>query len=309
MSGPMTSLVTPSKITAASVPSDQSNREAWDGFISYASSDRAAALRIQRFLEQYRRGGKRLRIFLDRTDIRGGVLSNELRDQLARSRRLIVCVSPAAVESKWVSREIEMYCASHSGAGGISIAVVVLREAGSIIAPEGIEPRNHDLRRAWWFGVARPRARLELLRLLAFVTDIDLRSLRNWHIRRLARNLTLGALMAIGLIFAVLSLPVTGWDPIEVRQAGQTVPLIAAEADGSRKLWIAARFRAPGPQGFRNYIRSFPDASDASNSSFGPPYNLSRRLLPRDLIPSGRAQSAPTLSAAWAGGRSFVRRS
>src|SRR5258708_966341 len=84
---------------------------AYDEFISYASQNRPEATRIQRFLEKAFKaaGMTNAKIYLDATDIRGGSLADELTHALLRSQALIVCCSPAAKDSRWVDREINVF--------------------------------------------------------------------------------------------------------------------------------------------------------------------------------------------------------
>lgn len=97
-------------------------------FISYSHQDAAAGRRLHRRLEQYilpkrlvgrptprglvpRRLGP---IFRDREDLPAAdSLSEEVRTALADSASLIVVCSPAARQSPWVSREVELFRALH----------------------------------------------------------------------------------------------------------------------------------------------------------------------------------------------------
>jgi hypothetical protein len=78
-----------------SIAQPPSGERGYDAFLSYSSSDAARVRRVQRFLETYkdRNSGKKLRVFLDQTDIRGGSLRPEIESALSSSRFLIVCCS------------------------------------------------------------------------------------------------------------------------------------------------------------------------------------------------------------------------
>jgi TIR domain len=177
----------------------------FDAFISYASKDLKKVVRVQRFLESYHPTGdqKRLRIYLDRTDIRGGALRPELEQALAASNSLVLCCSEAAADSKWVGAEIEAFRRLHPAR---SIALVLLAGNPSVAVPaevRDLEPHYHDLRKGWRLGFLRPAARDELLRLLALLTGRDLRSLIHWHRRRAMRQIAGGAAVAAATVTGV----------------------------------------------------------------------------------------------------------
>jgi hypothetical protein len=86
----------------------------FDAFISYAHEDAAAARRLADFLARYWIPGKRRRaVFLDTQNLAAGVLPDELKQNLADSRFLVVCCSRDARESPWVDREVTEFAASH----------------------------------------------------------------------------------------------------------------------------------------------------------------------------------------------------
>lgn len=269
----------------------------YDAFISYSSVDARIARRIQLFLERYRSKalGRRLRVFLDRTDLRGGELTGTIGRVLENSRALVVCLSPGAAESTWVAQEVRTF---RKLKGEARIALVVVGGESSvqtIDALRDIDCRRHDVRRGWWMGILRPAPRLEMLRLLAFVSGVELRQLRNWHRRRTARTIGIGAVAATLAPALLLSLPLDHWDPLTLQARGAPLYAIAAEADG-RTLWAASRFRAPGPQGFRNYIRSSADARDAkAREDFEGRFRLRRKLLPSTMLPFADERRVPPL--------------
>jgi hypothetical protein len=82
----------------------------YDAFISYNHDDRAVAQGVQRGLHRI---GKRinqlraLRVFRDSTDLSASPnLWGKVTDALGRSRYMIVVLSPHAVASKWVNKEV-----------------------------------------------------------------------------------------------------------------------------------------------------------------------------------------------------------
>jgi hypothetical protein len=235
----------------------------FDAFISYASVDRRRARRVQRFLDSWvdRREGRRLRVFLDETDIRGGSLDEELRRAVHGARTLIICHSQAAADSRWVQREVRLF-RERAEPGRIAVAIVSGKEAPEVAGRElvaGAEFRVHDLRRGWWLGRIGLGVKLELLRLLAFVAEADMRRLRNWHLRRTLAGLFLFAMMALLPLWALLSARLNEWEQLELKLGAEPLFAIAAEADGER-LTVASRYRGSGPQGFRDYIQIASDA-------------------------------------------------
>jgi TIR domain len=167
----------------------------FDAFLSYSSSDGRKVRWIHRFLQSWRaKGSKRaLRVYLDRTDIRGGALRPELEEALRRARHLVVCCSNAAADSEWVATEVSSYRGLRPDP---SIALILLsgEPAQATPAPlRDLDLRYHDLRRGGIFWRYHPRNRDELLRLLALLSGQELRSLINWNRRRVVGRVAIGA--------------------------------------------------------------------------------------------------------------------
>lgn len=89
-------------------------------FISYKREDEKWARWLQQKLESYKLPTiirkerpdlpKYIRpIFRDGTDLSGGILTEKLRQDLLRSRYLIVICSPNATKSKWVNKEAQTF--------------------------------------------------------------------------------------------------------------------------------------------------------------------------------------------------------
>lgn len=93
----------------------------YKAFISYSSSDRHSAEKLQRALERYRLPRKMLRsrkyiaqrispIFLDRSDLRVSPdLGIVIEEALEKSEFLLVLCSPDAAASRWVKREVSYF--------------------------------------------------------------------------------------------------------------------------------------------------------------------------------------------------------
>ena len=75
-----------------------------DAFISHASENSELAVKIEKLFEE-----KGLKIWLDHSDIRLGVLlRDELQAEIRKSRTLILLWSEPASASRWVPAEILM---------------------------------------------------------------------------------------------------------------------------------------------------------------------------------------------------------
>lgn len=93
----------------------------YKAFISYSSSDRHSAEKLQRALERYRLPRKMLHsrkyiprrispIFLDRSDLRVSPdLGIVIEEALEKSEFLLVLCSPDAAASRWVKREVSYF--------------------------------------------------------------------------------------------------------------------------------------------------------------------------------------------------------
>jgi hypothetical protein len=176
-----------------SVPS----QPAFDAFISYAAEDRRIASQLQIILHRFKNSdGRRLRVYVDETHIRGGDLTEELAAALESSAALIVVCSTAGAASTWVRREIELFLRQERP----RMALVLAADDPSTAIPTSLrshEIRFHDVRRGLVATVWKPRARNELLRLVAWLTDANLSTLINWERRRLLKN----SVIAVGALF------------------------------------------------------------------------------------------------------------
>ena len=96
------------------------NHKGYYAFISYKREDEKWAKWLQRKLENYKLPAvirkentdipKYIRpVFRDKTDLGGGVLSEQLRSELLNSKFLIAVCSPHATESEWVNKEVQTF--------------------------------------------------------------------------------------------------------------------------------------------------------------------------------------------------------
>lgn len=117
-------------------------------FISYASSDRAAAERLVGALQAANVTG-----WLDKADIAAGdSVSSEVRSALKRSSAVIVLLSPSALHSQWVQFEI-----GAAEALGKKIVPVIL-------SGEHLEEKFPDILRGREWIDARHRPHAEVVR-------------------------------------------------------------------------------------------------------------------------------------------------
>ena len=263
----------------------------FDAFLTYNRGDRRLVRRVQRFLESFRppKQRRRLAVYLDQTDMRGGSLPDNLAQALVDARALVVCWSDKAAASSWVSHEIAEF---RRLGRDKRIAIVHVGGAGPTVNHEalrGLEPIEHDLRDGWWGPFLKPRAKLELLRLLAFLTNVDMRVLRNWARRRLIRNALLMAATPLVPLALILSLPQPYWEPVPLTHASEPIEPVACEVvDG--KLWAASWYEAAGEtSGGRAFFQEYPDVLATPNEE---------KLRPRTFVLPKRALPLPIVGSA-----------
>jgi hypothetical protein len=304
-------MATPELSAVASV------RRPYDAFISYSTKDLRIVRRLHRFLESYRIGQPkgRVRVFLDRTDIRGGGLTAELREALVQSNKLVVCWSSSAADSRWVHTEVELFRELH-GAANIAIAVLSAHEGlAKIESLADVECRQHDLRPGWLLGLALPKTQLELLRLLAFITNVDMRTLRNWHVRRTVALAVVWIILTLVPLAALLFYPIQEWTrlPVELPQQmargasnDRQLYMVACETNRNQ-LWAAWRFKGQRPMGYASYLFETPNALDPTQSPRqSDTYHLRSRLLPVELLAANLRSRLPSLTQSPEPGRTLV---
>jgi hypothetical protein len=275
--------------------------DVYDAFLSYASADRKRARRIHRFLERWtpREGSRRLRVFFDETDIRGGRLDAELQRAVQEARTLIVCHSPASADSKWVAQEVAAFGAK-AEPDRVAVAIVAGSGDAAVIGRSVLpaaEVRIHDLRRGWrlaWLGLG---VEIELLRLLAYVADVDLRTLRNWHLRRTLLQLAQVALAVIVPLWLLLQFPMDQWQALDLATPRGPIYAVAAEVQNGA-LWTASWFRSQRPQGWDDKLRYMSDSLAAEKREVFDEDAPRNRLVPIYRLPSDVQQRRPVINLA-----------
>lgn len=265
-------------------PSEQTPQ--YDAFITYSHVDTRRAARAQRFLEGYRlppephRPRRRLKVYLDQTDIRAGSLTEELKIALANSQALVVCCSPSAAASSWVTAEINEF--STINAGNPIVALLLSGDPAEAIPQplRDLELRFSDLRHGWWFGILRPKAREELVRLIAVIAALDLRTLIPWHRRRMRQRLATFVCTGFLVLTATLLYPISLWEKLAVLPRHPILPeFVYGEVSGN-DLVLVSRHRGVGGQGGRDYGQTHSSALDPkSDPKRTEKYHLNRRLV------------------------------
>lgn len=250
-------------------------RPDFDAFVSYSHADKAAARRIQRFIEQQalpKRPGtarRRLRVFRDDTDIRAAELTQELGAALARSRALVVCASPEAARSSWVQQEIDLFLEQDPGRPVLPI--LVAGDAATALPPRlaDAQIRRADARGGWRFGWLRRSARDELLRVVATLAGEDLRAFIPWDRRRRRRMVAAGVAALGGIATAALLVPFDRASALGRSAAvapASTLELCDVVKD---QLVLAGRESygrgTIGEPGYAGYVCVYPDALGTPN--------------------------------------------
>lgn len=274
----------------------------YDGFISYPFAHRRQAARIQRCIEKYplpggsSDGSPPLKLFLDTTDIRGGDLPTELLGALESSRSLIACCSRAAAESDWVKEECQAFLEQDPER---PVFLILLKGQPPATVPlplRGSERRYSDLRKGWVLGRwMRPSAKIELVRTIAGIAGVELRTLIRWDRRRRRRQASISTVVAVLLGLAILFFPynATRQLPVPVEAAGRRALEFCDVQD--EQLVLAAREE----MGDRNYVALFsPSAPRDPGWEWldEVEYNPSRRLLHSSALhPHLRARAEAVL--------------
>jgi len=213
---------------------------AYEVFLSYSHRDKPFAVKLETALKRYRPpigfkvGQRRLRVFRDDSEAKGGRLSEALQEALAASRTLVVICSPAARESEWVNREIESFTSYHGSKRIFPVlaegmpneeAVASGRTADAAFPPALLAaisdtPWAADFRRVSRSGSAVRRTRPAWFHLLAGVYNVKREEIEK---RERTRNLLRAAVALIGagavlfsVLYVAIQTPSRSWMPSEI---------------------------------------------------------------------------------------------
>lgn len=182
-------------------------------FISYNHGDKSLAEWLQRRLESFRlpaeahsdmtSSGHYIRpVFRDRSDLNTGILSDELRVNLERSKYLIVICSVRSARSEWVSREAAAFV--EMGRLNRIIPVIVPSEgvAETDLFPESLRRyfAGHPDSELLGVNLGEDGRRKALVRIVSRMLDVSFDSL--WHRYRRRRRVRLIAGAVAGVVMA-----------------------------------------------------------------------------------------------------------
>lgn len=190
-------------------------------FISYSHRDMAVAKWLQKRLERFRlpteihndieEGSKYLRpIFRDQSDLNAGILGDELRHNLLRSKFLILICSQSSSRSEWVSAEARTFVE----AGRLDRIIPVFIPDGTTPEPELFPAflrdyfRDHPDRELLGIDMNRRGREKALIRIVSRMLGVSFDSLWKRHQRRrralaAAGTASVTAILAAAYLFAV----------------------------------------------------------------------------------------------------------
>nr|WP_306451260.1 TIR domain-containing protein [Odoribacter splanchnicus] len=200
------------------------NKRIYDNyaFISYKREDEKWAEWLQRKLEGYKLPTilkktnpslpRHLRpIFRDKTDLGGGILSDELEKQLQSSEFLIVICSPHASRSEWVNKEIQVFIDEGRLGNIIPFIVEGLPHAGSAVEecfPQALKniPKDKELLGIDVQEIGKERA---FIKVIAWMLSLRFDSLwQRWQReKRLRRSYVATMLAFLLIIFYFFAIP------------------------------------------------------------------------------------------------------
>lgn len=240
-------------------------------FISYSSSDRAAAEKLQRSLESYRvpkplrrsgihRNERVSPIFRDRSDLKASAdLGQTIQEALESSEYLIVLCSPAAATSQWVEREISFF--KELGRSNNIIAVIVrgvpavndpVREPQGafpkalVDLPSGdgssTEPLAADIQEPAADGRGGDGFNLAKLKIIATLLGVSLAELTQRQAEVDRRQRRVAQAVAAGMLVLAVVAAVGAWIALEQSRAAER-RLQGAVDSAARQIGATVRYR------------------------------------------------------------------
>ncbi|MDW9854092.1 TIR domain-containing protein [Sinorhizobium meliloti] len=240
-------------------------------FISYSSSDRSVAEKLQRSLESYkipkplRRSGihrnERVSpIFRDRSDLKASAdLGQTIREALESSEYLIVLCSPAAANSQWVDKEISFF--KELGRSDNIIAVVVrgvpavndpIREPQGafpkalvgLLSGDGslTEPLAADIQEPTADGRGGDGFNLAKLKIVATLLGVSLAELTQRQAEVDRRQRRVAQAVAAGMLVLAVVAVIGAWIALEQSRAAERRLQNAVES-AARQIGATVRYR------------------------------------------------------------------
>ncbi|WP_077967412.1 toll/interleukin-1 receptor domain-containing protein [Ensifer adhaerens] len=240
-------------------------------FISYSSSDRAAAEKLQRSLESYRipkplRGSGIYRnerlwpIFRDRSDLKASAdLGLTIKEALENSEYLIVLCSPAAANSQWVDKEISFF--RELGRSDNIIAVIVRGVPAlndPVREPQGAfpkalvglrsgddsltEPLAADIQEATADGRGGDGFNLAKLKIIATLLGVSLAELTQRQAEVDRRQRRVAQAVAAGMLVLAVVAVIGAWIALEQSRAAERRLQNAVES-AARQIGATVRYK------------------------------------------------------------------
>lgn len=196
-------------------------------FMSYAHADEARAALLHSLLERYRPPAElasqrhNLRpVFRDKNELTAShSLTDEIREAVKASRKLIVLCSPAAKSSRWVNEEIRLF-RKFGGEDAILCALVEGTPETSFppaLTEGGREPLAADLTGSIGFG-RREGFRYGMMQLAASMLDVGLDALVRREQKRRQRR---GAATVFGALAFAGVMGLSAQTAIQARKAAE----------------------------------------------------------------------------------------
>ncbi|WP_104664923.1 toll/interleukin-1 receptor domain-containing protein [Ensifer adhaerens] len=240
-------------------------------FVSYSSSDRPAADKLQRSLEAYRipkplrrsgphRNERVSPIFRDRSDLKASAdLGQTIRQALENSEYLIVLCSPAAANSKWVDKEISFF--RELGRSDNIIAVIVRGVAAvndPLREPQGAfpkalvglrsgdgsstEPLAADIQEPAADGRGGDGFNLAKLKIIATLLGVSLAELTQRQAEVDRRQRRVAQAVAAGMLVLAIVAVIGAWTALEQSRTAQRRLQDAVES-AARQIGATVRYR------------------------------------------------------------------
>ena len=175
----------------------------YDAFISYSSKDIVKVEVLHHFLQSYPRpNSKKLKIYLDKTDLATKGLWAELNQAIKSSKKLLLVISEFSSSNLNVIKEVNLFEELHADG---EVIIVLISGQPSLIPSKFTNHKYADLRKSLRFSIVTPKIREELLKVLAAVGDFDVRDIIPWdRKRRITQYITFGVFLSIISVLVVI---------------------------------------------------------------------------------------------------------